>query len=123
MQTACSSRKTIKFLRFENLVLLSQAAKKEPAHLCQFLFYCHQSPTTLSFAFAGFKITSATQSLMRSSASLIPMKLRFMAVNISSRGHVRMPEAVADAHAVNPVKEQHTRLRVTERMRIDMRKC
>ena len=32
-----------------------------------------------------------------------------------------MTEAMTDTHAVNPVKEQHTRLRVTKRMRIDMR--
>ena len=41
-----------------------------------------------------------------------------MAINISGSEH--MPDAMADAHAVNPVKEPHTRLRVAECMRVNM---
>ena len=44
-----------------------------------------------------------------------------MAVNICGGGHMRMTEAMADAHAVDPIKEQHARLRVTERMWVDVR--
>ena len=83
--------------------------KKEPVIWVPFCYIINcQSLTTLNFAVAGFKITSATQSLMRSSASV------HMAVNVSGGGHMCMSKPMADAHAVNPVKEQHTRLRVTE---------
>lgn len=51
------------------------------------------------------------------------LRLRFTTVNIRGGGHMRMTEAMADAHAVNPVKGQHTYLCMTERMRVDVRQA
>lgn len=63
---------------------------------------------------------SAARPLICSSASLIPMKLRFMAVYICHSRYMGMAEAVANAHTVDSAKKTTSWLAYARMRMVDM---